>query len=150
MKPILRNHSGLTLVEVLAAVVLLGIAVVAFVQLADYDLLASRKSKLSTQALRIANQALVTIRSDIAEGTPYLHYPFADRPFTCTNTSPIAACQQLPSSFELRIDYNPYRGEGAISDPQAASPQRVSSSAIILYQGEPARFTTTVEWREGK
>lgn len=150
MKTNFRNESGLTLVEVLAAVVLLGIAVVAFVQLSDYDLLAARKSKQSSQALQIADQALVTLRADIAEGTPYLHYPFAVRPFSCTKASPIAACQQLPPNFELKIEYSPYRGDSIISDPPAASPQRVSSSAIILYQEEPVRFTITVGWEGAK
>ncbi|TBL80229.1 type IV pilus modification PilV family protein [Paenibacillus thalictri] len=67
-----KNERGVTLVEVLAAVVLLGIAVIIFVNLSGYTLLAGKKSDYKTAALRIGEKVLNEKRAEIAASAPAL------------------------------------------------------------------------------
>lgn len=151
-----HNQHGLTLIEVLAAVVLLGIVVIAFVQLSDQQWLATTKSSKTTLALQIADQTLTTIRHELETKPGELTYPLtADPnlpPFTCTAQSFPAPhpCTQLPAGFELIIVQQPYTAAGAISlapsSPDDVSPGQVTVPSIMNNQGVSTLLAVTVRW----
>lgn len=148
MNNILRNNEkGLSLVEVLASVVILGIAVVIFMQISDYQFGSVKQSELSQQAMRIADNTLNTLRSDIHNLTPNAHFPIDQNPFSCTRSSSVPACQQLPERFELTIHHIHYHTQQTIEYPPADNNSQATSSAIIYINQVPTLFTVTVKWR---
>lgn len=63
----LKNERGITLIEVMAASVILGILVVSFLSFSGYSILAGKKSDRSTEAQRIAEKQLNIARQSISE-----------------------------------------------------------------------------------
>jgi prepilin-type N-terminal cleavage/methylation domain-containing protein len=146
LKPFGSNQSGVTLVEVLAAVVLLGLAITLFVQLSETDLLASRSAKRAAMAIRLAENAMSVIRSDIASQNPNPRYPLDPNPFSCTNDNDKAACRELPDGFELTIKHQPYSGDADLSDPASESGREASMSGLVHYNGTKTLIVVTVKY----
>lgn len=146
MKPFGSNQTGLTLVEVLAAIVLLGLAITLFVQLSESDLMASRSGKRAAAAIRLAENAMSVIRSDIASQNPNPSYPLDPNPFSCTNDYDNAACRQLPDGFELTIRHQPYSGDVDLSKPESESGREASMSGIVHYNGTKTLIVITVKY----
>lgn len=140
------NQRGVSLVEVLAAVIILGIAVVIFVQLSDYSGLAAKKSEKTNEALQIAEQVMNTIRNDIDNLTPHAHYPLDTNPYVCTRESSLSACQQLAPSYELTIHHQPYTAGNPVQPAGPSGSTQVSTAAIVHYQLIPTLITVTVKW----
>jgi prepilin-type N-terminal cleavage/methylation domain-containing protein len=65
-----RNNKGMSLIEVLAAVVILSIVILSFINISGYTALSSSKTDKKAGALRLAEQKLNSIRYTIGTSIP--------------------------------------------------------------------------------
>jgi prepilin-type N-terminal cleavage/methylation domain-containing protein len=69
---LLRNEKGLTLLEVLAATVILSLVVLMFLNISSFSIMSNRNDDLRVNALRFAEQKLNEYRSTYAAAVPVL------------------------------------------------------------------------------
>jgi len=135
-----NNNRGLTLIEVLAATVLLSLAVIIFVQFSSYSTLADRKSDYRESAVRLAEKETNRLLALYDETTPAL--------------STVQA--YLPNiAFEGKrfdVEYRDYPLGTAAFERRSDLPMLTSMQAIILCQDGstlvPRLLQVTVSWRD--
>lgn len=127
------NSKGLTLLEIMAATVILGLVVLTFVSVSQYKLLSDRTTDNQGEALSLAQNQLDTARSALM------------------NTS-----QSVPE--DQRIDLGGNRSynvhyrltvlgtSGVTFDPAAQGSRQVSLQSMILHGSKPSLLTVTVSW----
>lgn len=69
---LLRNERGLTLLEVLAATVILSLVVLMFLNISSFSIMSNKNDDLRVNALRLAEQKLNEYRSTYAAAVPIL------------------------------------------------------------------------------
>ncbi len=138
----LRNEKGMTLVEVLAALVLIGLAVTLFVSLSGTAALSSRTEDRRSEAMEIAENELNLWKGRLKAGEalptvlPYI-YP--------ENAYPGYQVRLLAPRI-LNASTNP----AALYDGQLAGlSQHVSMQTIVYRSGQPHLVTIIVSWEAG-
>lgn len=134
-----NNERGITLIEVLAAVVILGIAVVIFTNISSYSMLVNKQSDHKSEALRLAGKKLSEIRNDIE-----------------TSPTPIeVGTQNVGSTLIAGTIYSYSVVETSLANGQVNNTQlmdnNVSVQAIVLLTNpgagrEQRLITVTVSW----
>lgn len=127
----MNSQRGLTLIEVLAAMLILGIAVISFVSVSNYTTLSNYNTDNTVKALTIAEDQINTSRSSLK-----------------SNIVPIAS-QQVSDIYTVTQQLNPLGTAPVFSTaPKHVSLQSVvpivlsNSSAPVPYV-----LTVTVEWQ---
>lgn len=122
----IRNEKGTTLVEVLAATIVLGIVVTAFLNLSHYTLFANQKSSAAVEARHIAEEQLNVARALIA----------ANPAASLTNPT-------VPG-FTVLLQLSNY-GTAPPETP-GLPPNRFSMQAVVMHGHAPKMLTVTVAW----
>ncbi|MCC2685283.1 MAG: hypothetical protein K0R75_2182 [Paenibacillaceae bacterium] len=136
----IRNERGITLIEIMAAVVILSITVVIFTNISQYLSDNTVKDDKRTEALNIANQKLNSVVNAISSTSP----------FTGINTQ----------NATTTIDGYPVTvNETALTNTTGSSFSNIPaderhvslSSVVLMYnsgtgQNEPRLITVTVSW----
>lgn len=132
----MRNERGLTLVEVLAALVLIGLAVTLFISLSGTVFLSGevedRRSAASELAENELNLWKAKLKSDAV--LPVLPYIRQEGAFTITVLPP----QALNASTDPATLYS-----GQLS---GVPPTRISMQTVLYQDGQPTLLTVVVSW----
>ncbi|CAN7572151.1 type II secretion system protein [Paenibacillus sp. LjRoot153] len=70
--PLIRNEKGLTLLEVLAATVILSLVVLMFLNISSFSMMSNKNDDLRVNALQLAEQKLNEYRSTYTAAVPVL------------------------------------------------------------------------------
>jgi len=127
----IHNEHGVTLIEAVAAMVVLGFVVIVFLNVSGYSALAGREADKQQEARRIAEEQLNMWRVQLSAGPN-------------VQTVPQAATVQGYDVFFQRdsVDAVQY-------DASAFGPRHVSLQAFALLGGRPELVTVTVSWAGG-
>lgn len=130
MRNYLNNERGLTLIEVLAAVVILGIVVVAFMDISGYSLAANKKSDRYEEAMRLAESRL-NIAKDLVYSDPetILNSPKQEGEFTIIYQ--VSQDLQQPAVSYTSDDFES---------------EHVSMQTVVNYANKASILTVTVTW----
>jgi len=135
----LRNEKGLTLVEVLAALVLIGMAVTLFVSLSGTAAVSSRTEDRRSEALEIAENELNLWKGRLKAGDslptafPYV-YTLAEQP-------EYEVRLPAPKVMNASTDFT------ALYDGQLAGlSSRVSMQTVVYRSNQPQLVTVVVSW----
>ncbi|KIL42458.1 hypothetical protein SD70_00685 [Gordoniibacillus kamchatkensis] len=136
----LKKERGLTLIEVLAAITILGIIVTAFVTISGYTQLSFNSSDKKAAALRLAEQKLKEIRSSIPQDPPI--------PNINTQNAQILGVSGPHVTFNITVnetDLSPSSYPIPIPDPNCVS---VEGIVILNNAGVYVSrlITVTVSW----
>ena len=126
----LGNERGMTLIEVLAAVVILGIVVVAFMDISGYSLVANKKSDQFEEAMRLAESRL-----NIAKELVY--------------TDPTNLLSKTETVEEYTVIYQVSQDlqQPEITYQTAAfESEHVSMQSVVVYENKASLLTVTVTW----
>ena len=131
----IRNEHGVTLIEAVAAMVVLGFVVIVFLNVSGYSALAGREADKQQEARRIAEEQLNMWRAQLS----------AD-----PNAEPDA--QTVPQAATVQ-GYDVFFQRDAVDDVQydasTFGPRHVSLQAFALLGGRPELVTVTVSWAGG-
>lgn len=138
-----RNEKGITLIEVLAAVVLLGLAVMVFVNISGYTTLANVKSDNKTAALAIAEKVLNEKRTEYSKTVPYI-----------TGWTDVVS-QSAEGSRTFKVIVQQTDITSPVYDKSKYQSRYVSLQSIVLFKQDaasgaliPRLLTVTVSWEE--
>lgn len=144
----LRNQKGMTLAEVMAAAVILGILVIAYFNISSYTIWSEKKLDMSVEALAIAEEITNVIRSEIASNTTSLTYNISLNPHTGT-------IERSNHTFTYRVTRTAYSTASPqvnLSSPVPGNRQRSIQSLILLTNSSnvqiPELMVVTVSWEE--
>lgn len=120
------NEKGLTLVEAMAATVILSLVVITFLNISGYSTLSNQKSDRRVEAQNIAEEQLSSARDyvRINNGLP--------------------ANPSVPG-YSVTIQQTDL-GNPAAYNTTTFQPNHVSLQAVVLLSGIPKLLTVTVSW----
>jgi prepilin-type N-terminal cleavage/methylation domain-containing protein len=122
-----RDERGLTLIEVLAATVILSIVVVGFLHMSGYLALSATQAERSAEALRIAEEQAGLARQYVRE-------------FQAPPPDPTVPGYTVTIQ-ETDLLHNP-----SLYDTTSFGPHHVSVQSVVLLQDDPVLMTVTVSW----
>lgn len=124
-----KNQKGITLIELLAAMIILGVVVMSFVSISNYSSLADHRSGMQTEAMRLAEGKLNTLRNEITPSDPI---------GSMNNTT-------VENGYTIKIEDYPLN---SVTHP--ASNRIVTVNAIVLMHNgtnsEARLLTVTASW----
>ncbi|WP_158301532.1 type IV pilus modification PilV family protein [Paenibacillus mesophilus] len=122
------NEKGFTLLEVLAAVVILGIVIIGFVNLTNFNLISDRNSGRYDAALKIAEEKLNEARSQIKTGNAY------------------TAAPAVPAPYTAFIQDQPYTAAAVTYNNSQFGNSMASLQTVVYMNGAPRLLTVTISW----
>ena len=125
-----KSEQGITIIEALAATVILGIVVVVFINLSSYSFLAEKKNDTDTALMRIAEEQLNLARDYVLRNGALPPTPATVSGYTVT----------VQSTLATNLSYN--------YDESHFSDQNFSLQAMILLNNQPQLLTVTLSWEE--
>ncbi len=137
--PMLRNHRGLTLTEILGAMTILGIVVLLFISVSNYTVVRTSKGDMKYDALVLAENELKQLVFDTNQN--YLAVGSQD-----------AKLPETIDRYTVYVDEYPFAGTDRDYNPSTPTnpATQVSVQAIVnLYNGttpESTIITVTVSW----
>jgi prepilin-type N-terminal cleavage/methylation domain-containing protein len=128
----LKNSKGLTLIEVLAAVAILGIVIAAFVSISNYSMLANQQNDREIEAIQIAENVVNDVRDFIAR----------------TGRFPDAEPVSSDPKYHIYIQHSQLRNmnSGDYDRSKFENKEHVSIQTIVYLNMEPRLLTVTVYW----
>lgn len=127
----LHNEKGLSLVEVMAASVILMFVVFTFANLSDYSFLAEKKSSRESDALLLAEQELNRVKQYARE--------FQDLP---PAPSPALDAQ----GFSTKLQAAAWTTDPIHYNMQSVQSNHLSLQSVTLVKQVPYLITVTVSW----
>ncbi|SDN82733.1 prepilin-type N-terminal cleavage/methylation domain-containing protein [Paenibacillus sp. yr247] len=139
----LRNEKGLTLLEVLAASVILSLVVLMFLNISSFSLMSNKNDELRVNALRLAEQKLNEYRSTYAAAVPVLQN------WVDINLNPLDPA----SPYSVYVQQSGVQNQ-TFSTAAFATRKFVSLQSIVLFKDTstvpatlvPRVMTVTVYW----
>lgn len=132
----LHNERGLTLLEVLAAMVILGIVIVALLNITGFTSLSTHKSTEFTDAYKAAEEKLSIVREYIRRTGQWPEEP--------------ERSSMLESSrYVVKIQHHEWPLEDVVYDLAGLLEHRYSMQAFAWFEGAPRVVTVTVSWSDG-
>jgi prepilin-type N-terminal cleavage/methylation domain-containing protein len=122
-----RNNKGMTLIEVLAAVVILSIVVLAFSNISSFTMLSSSKTDKKAGAIRLAELTMNTIRDTV--NTYNANSPIMNIS-TLAAPSPSVVNGYTITMYETALTINP------TYTPQPVSSNKVSVQDIFIFHDQ--------------
>ena len=135
----LKNQRGLTLIDILGALAVLGIIMTAFITLSQYVTKADVKTERHTRALLLAEKTMQEQRSELENQSPI---PMAGSIYETWSEEPfIITIQDLPMGNTTQTDY---------TVPALDNHYSVQTVILLLNGGmaEPRLLTVTISWEE--
>ncbi|HZG88498.1 type IV pilus modification PilV family protein [Paenibacillus sp.] len=126
----IRNERGVTLIEAVAAMLVLSVVVIVFLNVSGYSALAGRQADKQQEARRIAEEQLHQWRALLLED------PSPSLPYAST-TQGYAVYIQSASVGNVQYETS------------AFGSRHVSLQAFALLGGQPEVVTVTVSWEGG-
>ncbi|WP_127579686.1 type IV pilus modification PilV family protein [Paenibacillus koleovorans] len=126
-----NNERGITLVESLAAAVILGIVIIAFVTVSNYSLLADTKSDRDIEVQRIAEEQLNLARD-----------------YALRHNGALPANPEI-EGYSVTLQQTDFAPSATISYTTTAfGTNHFSLQGVILVNKAPKLLTVTVSWNE--
>lgn len=125
----LRSQRGMTLVEAMAASVILILVVFTFANISDYSFLAFRKNNRNAEALQVAEQQLNEAKTYLK-----LHQALPQ------NTT--------QSVYTVKFQKSAWTGASPSYDMSGVLNGHVSLQSVVLLGAAPALVTVTVSWSD--
>ncbi|WP_438445781.1 type IV pilus modification PilV family protein [Gorillibacterium sp. sgz5001074] len=143
----LRSQKGMTLIEVMAAVVILGILVVSFTNISNYLFASERKYDRSVEALNLAEGITNEVRSALMAGSTPAKYNVSINPLTGTET-------YNSRTYTYKITRSAYSTDSStalnLASPVPGNTQRSLQSMYLVKNQSgvlvPEWLTVTVSW----
>jgi type II secretory pathway pseudopilin PulG len=136
----IRNERGITLIEILAAVIILGITVAIFTNISQYLTNNSVKDDERTEALNIANLKLNSVVNALPSSSPFANIN-TQNASTTIDGYPVTVNETALTSMT----------GSSFSNIPAVERHVSLSSVVLMYnsgtgQNEPRLITVTVSW----
>lgn len=127
------NSKGLTLLEIMAATVILGLVVLTFVSISQYKLLADHSTDLRVEAMRIAQNHLHAARAALMDTNKSLP---PDQQVTGDKNQPYKVHCHVVELDPTGMSYSPI--------PNGS--RQISLQSVIMHNSKPSVLTVTVSW----
>jgi Tfp pilus assembly protein PilV len=128
---VIRNNKGITLLEVLAATVILGLVVLTFVSISQYKLLSDQKTDFQVEALSIAQNQLNIMRADL---------------INTNKTVPAETTVSTNQAYTIRYELIAIDASSISFSPIPSASNSVSLQSMIYHENKPKLLTVTVYW----
>lgn len=150
----MNNQKGITLIEVLAATVILTLVVVMFLNISSFSLVANKNDDDRITAIRLAEQTLNEYRRQLEKKVPIMNNVISNQNWSAHEVTP-----EPVAPYRIYVQQNEL-SEEIYNTTVFANKKHVSLQSIVLFEDRgnqshaanfklvPRKLTVTVYWGE--